>query len=228
MGMSYRTIIQEMKETGDPNILAFLSDVERIGKMTSRQRHYYLENRQMPCAVDKIVKDFIPYIIKKAYVFSRYTKSLTILDLVNEGVFGAYAALAKRSGSGKPMTRCINTYIIHYIINALRKDHEQRTVDCKDEDIVLFDEDLQTEDSIIEDINREWERSLLTEMILEKIGSRNGNIILEYYLNCDYTLEELGKKYGVSGERVRQITHNFAKLYKKTANIKTIRQMCYV
>jgi hypothetical protein len=40
-----------------------------------------------------------------------------------------------------------------------------------------------------------------------------------------HDLKEIAKKYGVSKERVRQITHNFSKLYRKAENLKSIRQL---
>lgn len=117
--MKYKYIIQEMKESGSPAMRAFVHDMEKIGKLTSKQRHYYLENRQMPDAVNILVKDFIPYTVRIAYRYRRCTKMMTMLDLINEGVFGTYAALKKREGSGMAMTRYINAYIRYYIRHSI-------------------------------------------------------------------------------------------------------------
>ena len=224
--MRYTIVIQELKAGGNPNVLAFLRDVEKIRKLTSKERHYLLENRQMPHAIDRLVKDFIPYIIKTAYGFSRYTNSLSVLDLINEGVFGAHAALNRRSGSGRKMTRYIDSYIKFYIGNAINRAKEQRVADYVYEVNARYDDEPQQE-KMINEINREWDRLFLTDMIQENMKSRDGKIILEYYLGGDDDLNRVAKKYELSRERVRQIVSDFTSLYKKMENIRSIRNTCF-
>ena len=67
--MKYRMIIQDMKESGDANVLAFLKDAEKIKPMSKRERDYCLQNRYRPELVQKLVEEFIPYIIWVAYTF---------------------------------------------------------------------------------------------------------------------------------------------------------------
>ena len=64
--MKYKYIIQELKETGDPNVLAFLKDAERIKRMSKKERDYCLQSRWMYESVKKLVEEFIPFIIMVA------------------------------------------------------------------------------------------------------------------------------------------------------------------
>ena len=224
--MKYRFIIQEMKESGNPNVLAFLKDAEKIKRLSKRERDYFLQNRSMPGAVKRLVEEFIPYIIYVAYSNSHKTKTLSILDLINEGILGAYAAFERNRKGGVTLTkRKVNYSIKWNIKSAVLKDYYQGFADIDIEDCVPNIDDYQGEDELIEDINSQWLRSVLTEMIMEEMGSRDGSIIIDYYLGQDPDLKEIADKYGVSCERVRQITRNFSKLYKRVENLKRIRQM---
>ena len=50
---------------------------------------------------------------------------------------------------------------------------------------------------------------------MDKYGSRDGNIIIDYYLDGNTDLKIIAKKYNVSRERIRQIeTRAIAKLKK--------------
>ena len=103
--MKYKLIIQEMKESKDLNVRAFVRDVEKLKRMTKKERDYYLKNRYTPEAVRKLIKEFIPYITIIAYNYSNKAKTMTMLDLIDEGILGAYAAFEKNSKDGEPLTR---------------------------------------------------------------------------------------------------------------------------
>lgn len=103
--MKYKVIIQELKESDDKNLQAFLHDVEKLKRMTKKQRDRYLKDRQKPGAVTKLLEGFIPYIIMVAYAYMEKTRTVTLLDLINEGVLGAYAAFERNSKVGEPLTR---------------------------------------------------------------------------------------------------------------------------
>jgi hypothetical protein len=98
-------MIEEIKATGDPNVMAFLRDVGKLKRMPKKQRDYYLRNRQQPGAVTKLLEGFIPYVIMVAYNYTDKARKLTLLDLINEGILGAYAAFEKNSQKGDPLTR---------------------------------------------------------------------------------------------------------------------------
>lgn len=103
--MKYKVIIQELKESDNKNVQAFLHDVEKLKRMTKKQRDRYLKDRQKPGAVTKLLEGFIPYIIMVAYAYMEKTRNVTLLDLINEGVLGAYAAFERNSKVGEPLTR---------------------------------------------------------------------------------------------------------------------------
>lgn len=60
--MKYKVIIQELKASNDKNVRAFVRDMEKLKRMTKKQRDIYLKNRQKPGAVTKLMEGFIPYI----------------------------------------------------------------------------------------------------------------------------------------------------------------------
>ena len=103
--MKYKVIIQELKASNDKNVRAFVRDMEKLERMTKKQRDIYLKNRQKPGAVTKLLEGFIPYIIMVAYAYIDKTRTATLLDLINEGILGAYAAFEKNSKAGEPLTR---------------------------------------------------------------------------------------------------------------------------
>ena len=131
--MKYKLIIQEMKESKNKNVRAFVRDVEKLKRMTKKQRDMYLKNRQKPGAVTNLVEGFIPYIIMVAYVHSDKVNTLSVLDLINEGILGAYAAFERNSKNGEPLTRRrvrsqIKTRIRKAVYNGY-KNHEDEVFD---------------------------------------------------------------------------------------------------
>ena len=122
--MKYNHIIQEMKESGDPNVLAFLKDAAKIKRLSKNERDFYLQNRSMPGAVKRLVEGFIPYVIFVAYCNSHKTKTLSVLDLINEGVLGAYKAFEKNLKKGESLTRRkVNSQIKSNIKYAVLRDY---------------------------------------------------------------------------------------------------------
>ena len=103
--MKYKVIIQELKASNDKNVRAFVRDMEKLKPLTKKERDFYLQNRYNPVAKEKLIADFIPYIIMVAYAHSEKTKNLSVLDLINEGILGAYTAYEKNSKNGEPLTR---------------------------------------------------------------------------------------------------------------------------
>ena len=65
--MKYKFILQEMKEASDPNVKAFLKDVERMKRLTKQEKDFYLKTRYLSSSVKRLVEDFIPYVIYVAY-----------------------------------------------------------------------------------------------------------------------------------------------------------------
>ena len=62
--MKYKDIIQELKESPDKNIAAFLEDVEKKKRLSKRERQLYLARLQDPSVADALASDCIPSIIR--------------------------------------------------------------------------------------------------------------------------------------------------------------------
>ena len=218
--MRYKLIIQALRESSDNNVLAFLKDVEKMKRLTAEERQYYLANREEADAVNILVKDFIPYIIKVAYVHRQKTSTLSVLDLINEGVVGAYAAFEKCNSHGKKMVNTVRVYINKYISQLVEKADISETAEfIIEETLSDGDEEWFDDHAIIKGIDRARERKLLTQLLSDKMGERKASIIIAYYMHEDADLKTLSKQYGISYERIRQIVHNFGKLYTNVGNL---------
>ena len=218
--MRYRLVIQALRESSDNNVLAFLKDVEKMKRLTTEERQYYLANREEADAVNILVEDFIPYIIKVAYVHSRKTSTLSVLDLINEGIVGAYAAFEKCDSHGKKMVNTVRVYINRYISQLVEKKDISETAEFIIEETVSDgDEEWFDDYVIIKRIDRQNERNILTKFLSEKVGTRNASIIIAYFTHEDADLKTLSKQYGISRERIRQIVNNFSQLYRNVDNL---------
>ena len=217
--------MKELKESTDFSVRTFVKEVETMKRLTAEERQYCLKHRQEPEAIRKIVKDFIPYIIYVAYSNCHKVKVQSVLDLINEGILGAYAAFEKNRKEGEALTRKkVARLIKSRIHNAVLREHFEGFAEVDIDECLSDIGEGQGEDEVIDDINGQWLRLFLTEMIMEEMGSRDGGIIIDYYLGEEDDLGRIGKKYGISRERVRQITRSLSKLYKKAENLKSIRQ----
>ena len=218
--MRYKLVIQALRDSSDKNVLAFAKDVENMKRLTAEERQYYLANREEADAVNILVEDFIPYIIKVAYVYSRKTSTLSVLDLINEGIVGAYAAFEKCDSRGKKMVNKVRVFINRYISQLVEKKDLSETAEFIIEETVTDgDEEWFDNHAIIKGIDRALERKLLTQLLSDKIGERKASIIIAYYMHEDADLKMLSKQYGISRERIRQIVHNFSQLHKNAGNL---------
>ena len=135
--MKYKYILQEMKETGDPNVLAFLNDTAKIKRMSKKERDFFLQNRCKPGALKRLVEEFIPYAIYVAYFNAPKLKTLSVLDLINEGILGAYTAF-ERNSRGEVLTkRRVNHSIKCNIRRAVQKDYFDGFADIAIEDVEI-------------------------------------------------------------------------------------------
>lgn len=140
--MKYSFIIHELKNSADQNVRTFVKDVEGIKRLTVKERQYYLANLQEAEALNILVNDFIPYIIRVAYANSSKSNVLSVLDLINEGILGTYKALNRKHRKDKDITRLIRAQIRNQIqsmvvsqggttsagITLKRKHHQQGVV----------------------------------------------------------------------------------------------------
>lgn len=214
--MRYKLVIQALRESSDNNVLAFVKDVEKMKRLTAEERQYYLANREEAEAINILVKDFIPYVIRVAYVHSQKT---SVLDLINEGIVGAYAAFEKCNSRGKEMVRKARVFINRYISQLVEKKDISETAEFIIEEAVSDDDEWFDDHAIIKGIDRIRERKLLSRLLSDKIGSCKASIIIAYYTHEDADLKTLSKQYGISRERIRQIVHNFSQLYRNVDNL---------
>ena len=114
--MKYKSIIEDLKGTGDPNVMAFLKDVARIKRLSKKERDYCLQNRWS-------YVEFIPYIIWVAYAKMDQVKTLSVLDLIDEGIIGAYKAFELSEEGGILSKRRVNSCIKRNMRRAIRRDH---------------------------------------------------------------------------------------------------------
>lgn len=125
--MKYKLIIQELKKSTDQNVRVFANEVEGMKRLTTEQRKSYLANLQKTESISLLVKDFIPYIIWVAYANSGKTKILSVLDLVNEGIIGAYRGLEKSYWCRKNALRSVRSHIRYYIVQITVRNSNQST-----------------------------------------------------------------------------------------------------
>ncbi len=218
--MRYKLVIQALRESSDNNVLAFVKDVEKMKRLTAEERQYYLANQEETDVVNILVKDFIPYIIKVAYAHSQKTSILSVLDLINEGIIGAYAAFEKCDYRGKSMIHRVRAFINKYISQFVEKKDVSETAEFIIEDMLTDgDDDWFGHHAIIKGIDRKREYKLLARLLSDKMGTRKANIIIAYYTHEDADLKTLSKQYGISRERIRQIVHNFSQLYRNVDNL---------
>lgn len=115
--MEYKAIIKALKESSDPNVQAFVKDVEKIKKLTQKEKKEMFARVGEPGVVDILVRDYIPTIIRVAHANSMEIKTLSVLDLVNEGVVAAYRFFETHS---KLTWLKSDQQIRHSIINAIK------------------------------------------------------------------------------------------------------------
>lgn len=210
--MKYKHIIQEMKEANDPNMMAFVKDVEKMKRLTKKEKDHYLQTRFLPESVQKLVEDFIPYIIFVAYGYKDKSKSLKMLDLINEGILGAYAAFDKSTKDGRLTKIRVYNGIRGNIQKAIRKDTNQSIAEYSS-DICLPEGPMDDEGDIM-DVERESVRNLLMDSFVKNFGSRDAEIIYDYYWGKTEDLQLLSVKYDLTCERCRQVIKKVKSLNK--------------
>ena len=201
--MKYKRIIQEMKEANDPNMMAFVKDVEKMKRLTKKEKDHFLQTRFLPESVQKLVEDFIPYIIFVAYRYKDRSNTLQLLDLINEGILGAYAGFERSTKDGVLTKFRIYSSIRSNIKNAINKERSQNIAEYIYDSCVPVGQ--LDDDGDIMDIDRESVRNLLMDSFVKNFGPRDAEIIFDYYWEKTEDLQLLSIRYGLSRERCRQV-----------------------
>jgi RNA polymerase sigma factor (sigma-70 family) len=208
--MKYKYIIQELKESGDVNVKAFLKDVEKMKPMSKEDRDHCMQTRFMNESAQKLVEEFIPFIIMVAYDYSSKVRTLTLLDLINEGILGAYAAFNNSNKAGKLYKKTVHNSIRSRIYDAIKTDAKQSIAEYSFD--VCVPEGALNDEGMVMDIDRGKVRRLLRDMLEINMSARDAGIIYEYYFGKDDDYEMIAAKYGLTRERVRQIVKNVGSL----------------
>ena len=177
--MRYKLIIQELKRSTDQNVRAFVKDLEGINRLTSERRQYCLANLNNTDSVSLLVKDFIPYIIRVAYANSWKTNVLSFLDLVNEGIVGAYAGLEKSYRGKHNAVRLTRVYIQNHISRIISENSGQISSG------VNPDRCCSASDDFIVTLDYARRRAFLSNLLTAKIGDRDGQIIIDFFSDKD-------------------------------------------
>ena len=110
--MKYKQIVQELRESHDLNVQIFLNDVEKIIKLSGREKKRLLSQLKNPGIIDTLVKNYIPTIIRIAYANSLLMGSVSFLDLVEEGVLGVSKCLDKYKKVGVVSDKVVRASIV--------------------------------------------------------------------------------------------------------------------
>lgn len=203
MRMKYKHIIQEMREASDPSMSAFVKDLEKMKRLTKKEKDHYLQTRFLPESVQKLVEDFIPYIIFVAYGYSQKTKTLQLLDLINEGILGAYRAFEISTKDGVLTKLKVYYFIKAFIRKAYVRDLRQSIAEYSFD--TCLPEGPVDEEGEIADVECSNIKRLLMDMLMKNLGMRDANIVYDYYWGRIEDLNVLGDKYGLNRERCRQV-----------------------
>lgn len=201
--MKYKYIIQEMKEASDPNLAAFAKDLENMKPLTKNEKDHCLQTRFMYESVQKLVEDFIPYIVFVAHGYVGKTKTLQMLDLINEGILGAYAAFEKSTKDGLLTKIRVYNGIRSKIQMAIKKDMNQNIAEYSF-DTCMPEGPLDDEGNVM-DIDRENVKRLLMDTLEKNLGGRDARIVYDYYWGKIEDYDLLSAKYGLTRERCRQV-----------------------
>lgn len=219
--MTYKQIIEKLKESSDPNVLAFVKEMEHIKRLSPEERQYYMENRKDPKSARMVLRDFIPYIVKVAFEYSQETKVLSLLDLISEGVLGTCAALEKYDYKCTNLVRQIRAYVIKAIrkaivINEDRMTEAKENMDCFS---AIGERECSQEENIVNDIDRKREKLLLENWIMGHPNCHYKQIIIKIYLDDELSTDQIAKIFGITKQRVYQISNIPRQLHKYNSNL---------
>lgn len=166
---------------------------------------------------DELIKRHMPYIIRCA---AKYRMSLPNLyeDLIQEGVLGLCRAMETFDESrGLKFLTYADYWIRGYMGRAARKENKYILVD--DERFLESKEFLrriESEDLEEDMIKKDIQDKAYDALCQAGVSTRDLDIVLSRYLaDTSISLQEIGDRYGISRERVRQIEERMVKRLKR-------------
>ena len=198
--MKYNLILKELKESPDRNIQRFANEVESMKRLSKKDRERLFKTPKEPGVVNMLVYDTIPYAMKVAYEQNKKSKTLSVLELINVGIEGAFAAFKRFDYEGINMSKVMRAYIKKYIVETIAENEIMSFQKCDVERLGAKERD------VIEKMDHEVYHRRICHIIKDYFGDRYGQIIIDYNMERA-TADELAEKYGVGKERIRQIAN---------------------
>ena len=212
----------------DTNIEKYFNDISEY-KPLSREEEYELwlkyKYKNDIEARNKLVSANLKFVANIAKNYQG--RGLSYSDLIAEGNIGLIKGLDNFDGEKGYK---IISYCVWWIKQTIKEAIEKRN-SMDTEDLPTFNEKDEFDDEVLESENYNdipYETNDVDELdVKQKIGSlmnflseKERNIITEYYGldgSKPKTLDEIGKEFGISKERIRQINENSFKKMRSAA-----------
>lgn len=166
-------------------------------------------------ARNKLIEHNLKYACQLANTFRN--KGLSFSDLISEANNGLIDAIEKYDiKQDVKLISYSKWWIIQRMQAALERENklQRETLEIETNEETFFNEEMYNENNCLDyedndfDYNEIANNKYLIERITSQINDREKDIIYRYYginQNERYTLEEIGKYYNLTKERVRQI-----------------------
>lgn len=90
--MNYKTMIQELMGSPDPCLAAFAASLEDRKRLSSREKAAKCARLGEPGAIEQLVDDLMPRIVRLAYKHRDNQAKLSIMELIEEGMIIVHTA----------------------------------------------------------------------------------------------------------------------------------------
>ena len=166
-------------------------------------------------ARNKLIEHNLKYACQLANTYRN--KGLSFSDLISEANNGLIDAIEKYDiKQDVKLISYSKWWIIQRMQAALERENklQRETLEIETNEETFFNEEMYNENNCLDyedndfDYNEIANNKYLIERITSQINDREKDIIYRYYgieQNQRYTLEEIGKYYNLTKERVRQI-----------------------